>query len=642
MKVILANGEQKEFADGSSAAQIASVISSKLAKKALAVKIDGAVFGLDTVPKDGSRIEILTFDDEGGKKALWHTASHVMAQAVLRLFPDAKLAIGPAIDTGFYYDFDVQKPFDAADLEKIEKEMRRIVEENLPIEHYTLLREQALASMKDEPYKQELIADLPDETLSFYKQGEFTDLCAGPHVPSTGRVKHFKLLSIAGAYWRGSEKNKMLTRIYGTAYEKQEELAAYLDMLKEAKERDHNKLGRELKLFMTSDVVGQGLPMMMPKGAKLMQTLIRFVEDEEEKRGYQHVRTPLMAKSDMYKISGHWDHYKDGMFVIGDEKNGEDVLALRPMECPFQFLMYNSDIHSYRELPVRYAETATLFRNEASGEMHGLIRVRQFTLADAHIICTPEQVADEFKGVLDLIAYVMRALGVEKEIRYRFSKWDPKNTEKYIDNPKAWETTQALMKRILDEIGLDYTEADGEAAFYGPKLDLQFKNVYGKEDTLFTVQIDFALPERFEMSYVDSDGTKKRPYVIHRSSIGCYERTIAMLVEKYKGALPLWTAPEQVRLMAITDRSLAYLREWEQKLKNAGVRVALDARSEKIGYKIREARGERIPYMAIAGDEEVAAGTLAIRRRGEGDIGKMDGDAFVKMVQGEIADKLIF
>ncbi len=643
MKIILTNGETREFADGSSALKIAAAISGALAKKALAVRIDGEVKGLDAVPKENSRVEILTFEDEDGKKTLRHSASHIMAQAVLRLFPDAKLAIGPAIDSGFYYDFDVQKPFDAADLQKIEKEMERIIAQNLAIERFELGFEEAIEKMKDEPYKQELIRELPgDAVISFYRQGDFTDLCAGPHVLSTGRVRQFKLLSVAGAYWRGNEKNKMLTRIYGTAFEKKEELAAYIDMLREAKERDHNKLGRELKFFMTSDVVGQGLPMLMPKGGKLMQTLIRFVEDEEEKRGYMHVRTPLMAKSDLYKISGHWDHYKDGMFVLGDEKSGGEVLALRPMECPFQFLMYNSDIHSYRELPVRYAETATLFRNEASGEMHGLIRVRQFTLADAHIICTPQQVADEFKAVLDLISYVMSALGVEKEIRYRFSKWDPSNTEKYIDNPEAWETTQALMKRIIDEIGLDYTEADGEAAFYGPKLDLQFKNVYGKEDTLFTVQIDFALPERFGMTYVDSDGTKKRPYVIHRSSIGCYERTIAMLIEKYKGALPLWTAPEQVRLMAITDRSIGYLREWEKRLKNVGVRCSLDTRSEKIGYKIREARSERIPYMAIAGDNEVQNGTLAIRKRALGEMGEMDGEAFIKMVQGEIEDKVIF
>ena len=643
MKITLANGESREFENGQSALDIAKAISHKLAKKALAARIDGNVSDLNTVIERDCRLDILTFEDEAGKKALWHTASHVMAQAVKRLFPGVKLAIGPAIDTGYYYDFDVEKPFDADDLRNIEDEMARIVAENLPLEKFELSRSEALDFMKDEPYKQELITDLPEDTiLSFYRQGEFTDLCAGPHVPSTGKVKSFKLLSIAGAYWRGSEKNKMLTRIYGTAFEKQEELAAYLNMLKEARERDHNKLGRELKYFTTSDVVGQGLPLIMPKGAKVIQVLSRFVEDEEEKRGYQLVRTPLMAKSDLYKISGHWDHYREGMFVLGDEEKGEEVMALRPMDCPFQFMMYNSELHSYRELPMRYSENATLFRNEASGEMHGLIRVRQFTLADAHIICTPEQVADEFKGVIELIQYMMKCIGIEDEITYRFSKWDPSNTEKYINNPEAWETTQRLMKQILDEIDLDYVEADGEAAFYGPKLDLQFRNVFGKEDTLFTVQIDFANAGHFDITYVDKDGEKKRPYIIHRSSIGCYERTLAMLIEKYAGAMPLWIAPEQVRLMSITDRSLEYLGVWEKKLRSAGVRVTVDTRSEKIGYKIREARNERIPYMAVAGDSEVDNGTLAIRRRGEGDIGQMDGDAFVDMVIQQIKDKTIF
>ena len=643
MKITLADGNIREFENGKSALSIAAEISGKLAKKALAARIDGTVYGLDHVIGEDCKLEILTFEDDAGKKALWHTASHVMAQAVKNLFPGAKLAIGPAIDTGFYYDFDVEKPFDADDLKKIEDEMARIVAANLPLERFELSRPEALELMKDEPYKQELIHDLPeDSVLSFYKQGDFTDLCAGPHVPSTGKVKSFKLLSVAGAYWRGSEKNKMLTRIYGTAFEKSEELAAYLNQLKEARERDHNKLGRELKYFTTSDVVGQGLPLIMSKGTKVMQVLSRFVEDEEEKRGYQLVRTPLMAKSDLYKISGHWDHYKDGMFVLGDEDKGDEVMALRPMDCPFQFMIYNSELHSYRELPIRYSENATLFRNEASGEMHGLIRVRQFTLADAHIICTPEQLADEFKGVVSLIQYMMECIGVQDDIKYRFSKWDPKNTEKYINDPHAWETTQRLMKEILDEIGLDYVEADGEAAFYGPKLDLQFKNVFGKEDTLFTVQIDFANAGHFDMTYVDKDGEKKRPYIIHRSSIGCYERTLAMLIEKYAGAMPLWIAPEQVRLMSITDRSLEYLREWESKLKAAGVRVTLDSRSEKIGYKIREARNERIPYMAVAGDNEVDKGTLAIRKRGEGDIGEMDGEAFVAMVLDQIANKTIF
>jgi len=643
MIITLTNGESREFQNGMSALDIAAAISHKLAKKALAARIDGVVKDLNTVIDADCRLEILTFEDEDGKKALWHTASHIMAQAVKRLFPSAKLAIGPAIDTGFYYDFDVEKSFDADDLVRIEEEMRRIVEADLPLERFELPREEALALMKDEPYKQELINDLPEDAhISFYRQGEFTDLCAGPHLPSTGKVKAFKLLSVAGAYWRGSEKNKMLCRVYGTAFEKQEELAAYLNQLKEARERDHNKLGRELKYFTTSDVVGQGLPLLMPKGAKVIQVLSRFVEDEEEARGYTLVRTPLMAKSDLYKISGHWDHYKDGMFVLGDEEKDDEVMALRPMDCPFQYMIYNSELHSYRDLPIRYSETATLFRNEASGEMHGLIRVRQFTLADAHIICRPDQIADEFKSVVSLIQYMMKCLGIEGDVKYRFSKWDPNNTEKYINNPEAWDTTQRLMKGILDDIGLNYVEADGEAAFYGPKLDLQFRNVFGKEDTLFTVQIDFASAERFNMTYVDSDGEKKHPYIIHRSSIGCYERTLAMLIEKYAGALPLWIAPEQVRLMCITDRSLPYLHEWAQKLKAAGVRVTVDDRSEKIGYKIREARYERIPYMVIAGDNEVEKGTVSVRKRGAGDLGEMDGSAFMEMLLKEIREKTIF
>ncbi len=643
MKIILADGTEKDLEGVKSALDVANAISHKLAKKALAARINGEVCDLTAPVSDGSRVEIITFEDEAGKKALWHTASHVMAQAVKRLYPTAKLAIGPAIDTGFYYDFDLEKPFVAEDLDKIEAEMRLIVEADLPLERFELPRSEALELMKDEPYKVELINDLPaDAKLSFYKQGDFTDLCAGPHLPSTGKVKAFKLLSIAGAYWRGSEKNKMLTRVYGTAYEKQEELDSYLHQLKEARERDHNKLGRELKYFTTSDVVGQGLPLIMNKGTKVIQVLSRFVEDEEERRGYTLVRTPLMAKSDLYKISGHWDHYKDGMFVLGDEDKDDEVFALRPMDCPFQFMIYNSEMHSYRELPIRYSENATLFRNESSGEMHGLIRVRQFTLADAHIICTPEQLASEFKGVVNLIQYMMTCIGIQDDVKYRFSKWDPKNTEKYINDPEAWETTQRYMKEILDDIGLDYVEAENEAAFYGPKLDLQFRNVWGKEDTLFTVQIDFANAARFDMVYVDSNGEKKRPYIIHRSSIGCYERTLAMLIEKYAGAMPLWIAPEQVRLMSITDRSIEYLKEWEQKLKEAGVRVTLDDRSEKIGYKVREARSERIPYMVVAGDNESQKGTLSVRKRGAGDLGEMVGQKFFDTLLSEIKSKTIF
>ena len=576
---------------------------------------------------------------------LRHTASHVLAAAVKRLFPAAKLAIGPAIKDGFYYDFDVDTPFTNEDLTAIEKEMGRIIKQNVKLERFELPRAEAIAKMQEagEPYKVELINDLPDDAvISFYKMGDFTDLCAGPHVAHAGLVRAYKLLKTAGAYWRGNEKNKMLQRIYGTAFESREELDAHLQAIKDAEERDHNKLGRELGYFTTNPAVGQGLPLIMPKGAKTMQTLMRFVEDEEERRGYLFTRTPYMAKSDLYKISGHWDHYRDGMFVLGDEEKDDEVLALRPMTCPFQYMIYNSTLHSYKELPIRYSETSTLFRNESSGEMHGLIRVRQFTLADAHIICTPEQLEDEFRGVLDLIKYVMKCLGIENDIRYRFSKWDPKHTEKYINDPEAWDRTQSIMKKILDHIGLDYTEADDEAAFYGPKLDVQFTNVFGKEDTLFTVQIDFALAERFDMVYVDSDGQKKRPYIIHRSSIGCYERTLAMLIEKYAGALPLWIISEQVRLMSITDRAADYCRAFAEKLRAAGIRVTVDDRQEKIGYKIREARNERIPYMLVAGDQEVQDGTFAVRRRGEGDIGSMAADDILKLIIEQVREKVIF
>lgn len=645
MKIKLADGSVKEFKDNMTALEIAKELSQKLGKAAVAAKIDGTVTELSTIPADGSTLEILTFADEDGKKAVWHTASHVLAQAVKRLYPEAKLAIGPATDNGFYYDFDTEKPFANEDLAKIEKEMKKIVAENIPLTKYTLPRAEAIQKMKDagEPYKVELIEDLPeDAALSFYEQGGFTDLCAGPHAVSTGKVKVPKLLRTAGAYWRGDEKNKMLHRIYGIAFPSQQELDAYLQQQKEAEERDHNKLGRELHYFTTSPIVGQGLPLLMPKGAKTIQLLQRFVEDEEERRGYVLTKTPYMAKSDLYKISGHWDHYKEGMFVLGDEEKDDEVLALRPMTCPFQYTIYNAEHHSYKDLPIRYGETSTLFRNEASGEMHGLIRVRQFTLSEGHIICTPEQLEDEFTGVLDLIKYNMGVLGIENDISYRFSKWDPNNKEKYVGDAEEWERVQGAMREILDHIGLDYVEAEGEAAFYGPKLDIQFKNVFGKEDTLFTVQIDFSLAERFQMTYVDRDGQKKTPYIIHRSSIGCYERTLAMLIEKYAGALPMWMMSEEVRLMNITEAAVPYCREYAQRLSNAGLRVTVDDRQEKIGYKIREARNERIPYMLVAGDKEVADGTFAVRRRGEGEIGSMGQDELLELIVAQDREKVIF
>ena len=645
MKIKLADGNVKEFKDGMTALEIAKELSQKLGKTAVAAKVDGTVTELTTVPTDGTTLEILTFDDEEGRKAVWHTASHVLAQAVKRLYPDAKLAIGPATDNGFYYDFDTEKPFTNEDLAKIEKEMKKIVAENIPLKKYTLPRAEAIQKMKDadEPYKVELIGDLPeDAVLSFYGQGDFTDLCAGPHAVSTGKVKVPKLLRTAGAYWRGNEKNKMLHRIYGTAFPSVQELDAYLKQQKEAEERDHNKLGRELHYFTTSPIVGQGLPLLMPKGAKTIQLLQRFVEDEEERRGYVLTKTPYMAKSDLYKISGHWDHYQDGMFILGDEERGDEVLALRPMTCPFQYTIYNAEHHSYKDLPIRYGETSTLFRNEASGEMHGLIRVRQFTLAEGHIICMPEQLEDEFMGVLDLIKYNMKVLGIENDISYRFSKWDPNNRDKYVGDAEEWERVQDAMRKILDHTGLEYTEEEGEAAFYGPKLDIQFRNVFGKEDTLFTIQIDFSLAERFQMTYVDKDGRKKTPYIIHRSSIGCYERTLAMLIEKYAGALPMWMMSEEVRLLNITEAAAAYCHEYAQRLRSAGLRVTGDDRQEKIGYKIREARNERIPYMLVAGEKEIADGTFAVRRRGEGEIGNMSQDDFLGMAVQQDRDKVIF
>lgn len=644
MNITLKDGSVLQMESGATALEVAAQLSQGLKKAALAAKVNGELWDLTRPIEGDAQVEILTFADEGGRWALRHTASHVLAEAVKNLFPQAKLAIGPAIDDGFYYDFDVDEPFTQDQIAKIEKEMGRILAKNAPLERFELPRQEAIALMREkgETYKVQLIEDLPEEeTISFYKQGEFTDLCAGPHLPSTGRIKAFKLTSTAGAYWRGDEKNKMLKRIYGTAFEKKADLEAYLKAKEEAEARDHNKLGRELGFFTTSPVVGQGLPLLMPKGAKTIQILQRFIEDEEERRGYQLTKTPFMAKSELYKISGHWDHYRDGMFLL-DGNGDEDVMALRPMTCPFQYMIYKATHHSYRDLPVRFGETSTLFRNEASGEMHGLIRVRQFTLSEGHLIVTPEQVEEEFKGVMDLIYYVMRCLGISGDISYRFSKWDPNDKEKYIDDPEAWEKTESAMRQILDHLGIDYVEAVGEAAFYGPKLDVQFKNVFGKEDTLFTIQIDFALAERFDMYYVDKDNQKKRPYIIHRSSLGCYERTLAMLIEKYAGALPLWVAPEQVRIMSVTEAASEYAQAQRQKLFDMGIRATADTRTEKIGYKIREARNERIPYMLVVGEKEVADGTFAVRKRGEGEIGSMQAEEFAALVCRENAEKVIF
>ena len=643
LKITLKDGSVKEFEGKVSILELAKSISEGLARNACAGIVDGEVVDLRFEIEEDSNVSIVTFNDEEGQHAFRHTASHILAMAVKRLYPEAKLAIGPSIDDGFYYDIDRDASFTNEEIEKIEKEMKSIVKENLAIERFELPREEALKLMEEagEPYKVELINDLPEgEIISFYKMGDFVDLCAGPHLMSTKPVKAFKLTQVAGAYWKGSEKNKMLTRIYGTAFTKASDLEEFLKMREEAKKRDHNKLGRELGLFTTSDIVGQGLPLLMPKGAKIVQLLQRWIEDEEESRGYVLTKTPFMAKSDLFKISGHWDHYKDGMFIIGDENDEDNLLALRPMTCPFQYIIYNAEQHSYRDLPIRYSETSTLCRNESSGEMHGLIRVRQFTLADGHIVCRPDQVKEEFKATVDLIKYIMTTLGIQDSVTYRFSKWDPNNTEKYIDNKEAWEQTQDEMREILNELELKYKEADGEAAFYGPKLDIQFKNVHGKEDTIITVQLDFALADRFDMSYVDADGSKKRPFIIHRSSIGCYERTLAMLIEKYAGAFPVWLCPTQAKVLPISEKYHDYAENVVKELKKSGIRVEADYRAEKIGYKIREARMNRVPYLLIVGEQEAENGTLAVKKRGE-DLGVISLEELKNRIVLENATKKI-
>lgn len=640
IKITLKDGSVKEFEAGVSVLDIAKSISEGLARNACCGIINKKVVDLRTKVNEDVDLSICTADSQEGMDTIRHSISHVLAYAVKRLFPEAKLAIGPSIANGFYYDFDVKNPFSASDLDKLEDEMRKIIKENPSIERFELPRDEALELMKDEPYKVELINDLPEgEVISFYKMGDFTDLCAGPHLMSIKNIKAIKLLKSTGAYWKGNENNKMLSRIYGTAFLKKSELEAHLEALEEAKKRDHNKLGRELKIFTTDENVGQGLPLLMPKGAKLFQILSRWIEDLEESRGYVLTKTPYMAKSDLYKISGHWDHYKDGMFVLGDEEKDDEVMALRPMTCPFQYTIYNAEQHSYKELPIRYAETSTLFRNENSGEMHGLIRVRQFTLSDGHLIVTPEQLEDEFRGVVSLIDYIMTTLGIENDITYRFSKWDPNNKEKYIDEPEAWERTQDIMRNILNHLGINYTEADDEAAFYGPKLDIQFKNVHGKEDTIITVQIDFALAERFNMTYIDKNGEKKHPYIIHRSSIGCYERTIAMLIEKYAGAFPTWMSPVQVKILPISDKYNEYADKVAASLREKSIRVETDFRAEKIGYKIREARLERTPYILVVGEQEAKNNTVAVRSRKNGDEGSVALEDFENRILLEIAKK---
>ncbi|MDO4325321.1 MAG: threonine--tRNA ligase [bacterium] len=644
MKITLKDGSVKEYGKAMSVIEIAADLSEGLARAACAGEVDGKVVDLRTVVDKDCAVNILTAADKAGLAAYRHTTSHVLAQAVKHLYPQAKLAIGPSIDNGFYYDFDIPS-FSREDLDKIEAEMKKIIKAGEKLERFTLPREEAIQFMqeKGEPYKVELIQDLPEDAeISFYRQGDFTDLCAGPHLMSTKPIKAFKLTSSSGAYWRGSEKNAMLTRVYGTAFLKKEELAEYLEYLENIKKRDHNKLGRDLELFTTVDVIGQGLPLMMPKGAKIIQTLQRWIEDEEDNnRGYMRTKTPLMAKKDLYVISDHWEHYKEGMFVLGDEEKDEEVFALRPMTCPFQYYVYKASPKSYRDLPCRYGETSTLFRNEDSGEMHGLTRVRQFTISEGHLILRPDQVEEEFKGCVDLFKYCMTTLGLQNDVTYRLSKWDPNNASHYLGTPELWNEVEDILRKILDDIGIEYTEAVGEAAFYGPKLDIQAKNVYGKEDTMVTIQLDMFLAERFDMSYVDKDGQKKRPFIIHRTSLGCYERTLAWLIEKYEGAFPTWLCPEQVRVLPISEKFHDYADSVCKELKKNGILATVDKRAEKIGYKIRDARLNKLPYMLIVGEKEQAENLVSVRSRFLGDEGQRELKDFIADICEEIRTKAI-
>ena len=643
MKITLKDGSVKEYASAMSVLDVAADLSEGLARVACAGEVDGKVVDLRTVIEEDCQLNILTANDKEGLQTLRHTTSHVLAEAVKRVFPDAKLSIGPSIDTGFYYDFE-HAPFSREDLDKLEAEMKKVIKEGNKLERFTLPREEAIKFMEErqEPYKVELIRDLPkDAEISFYKQGEFVDLCAGPHLMSTKNIKAFKLISSSGAYWRGKSENTMLQRIYGTAFNKKEELAAYLEHLEDIKKRDHNKLGREMELFTTVDVIGQGLPLLMPKGAKMIQTMQRWIEDEEEKRGYIRTKTPLMAKSDLYKISGHWDHYKEGMFVLGDEEKDKEVFALRPMTCPFQYYVYKASQKSYRDLPLRYGETSTLFRNEDSGEMHGLTRVRQFTISEGHLIVRPDQMVEEFKGCLALAKYCLDTLGVSDDVTYRLSKWDPNNKEKYVGTTEVWEETQGHIRQILTELEIPFVEEEGEAAFYGPKVDIQARNVYGKEDTMITIQWDAVLAEQFDMYYVDEKGEKVRPYIIHRTAMGCYERTLAWLIEKYAGKFPTWLCPEQVRVLPISEKYMDYAAKVEAKLKDNGILCTVDNRSEKIGYKIRETRLAKVPYMLVVGQKEEEEGLVSVRSRFAGDEGQKTLDDFIDAICKEIRTKEI-
>ena len=644
MKITLKDGSSKEYAQAMSIYDIALDISEGLARVACAGEVDGNVEDLRTVIDKDCNLNILTANDSEGLKVIRHTASHVLAEAVKRLFPDAKVTIGPAIEEGFYYDFDAE-PFSREDLDKLEAEMKKIIKEGHKIERFTLPREEAIKFMeeKGEPYKVELIRDLPEDAeISFYDQGGFVDLCAGPHLMSTKNIKAYKLISSSMAYWRGDSDKAQLQRIYGTAFPKKEELEAYLEHLEDIKRRDHNKLGREMELFTTVDVIGQGLPLLLPKGTKMVMKLQRWIEDLEDKEwGYVRTKTPLMAKSDLYKMSGHWDHYKEGMFVLGDEEKEKEVFALRPMTCPFQYYCYKNTQHSYRDLPIRYGETSTLFRNEDSGEMHGLTRVRQFTISEGHLIVRPDQMVEEFKGCIALAKHVMSTLGVMEDTTWHLSKWDPENPGKYIGEPEVWNETEAHIRDILTELEIPFTEDVGEAAFYGPKVDINAKNVYGKDDTMITIQWDALLAEQFDMYFIDANGDRVRPYIIHRTSLGCYERTLAWLIEKYAGKFPTWLCPEQVRVLPISEKYEAYAEEVRKELARNDVDVTVDNRSEKIGFKIREARLNKVPYMLVVGAQEAEDKTVSVRSRYAGDEGVKPLGDFIDQICKEIRTKEI-
>ena len=644
MKITLKDGSFKEYAQAMSIYDIALDISEGLARAACAGEVDGKVEDLRTVIDRDCSLSILTANDPEGLKVVRHTASHVLAEAVKRLFPEAKVTIGPAIEEGFYYDFDAA-PFSREDLDKLEAEMKKIIREGHKLERFTLPRAEALKFMEErnEPYKVELIQDLPEDAeISFYDQGGFVDLCAGPHLMSTKNIKAYKLISSSMAYWRGDSDKAQLQRIYGTAFSKKEELEAYLEHLEDIKRRDHNKLGREMELFTTVDVIGQGLPLLLPKGTKMVMKLQRWIEDLEDKEwGYVRTKTPLMAKSDLYKMSGHWDHYKDGMFVLGDEEKDKEVFALRPMTCPFQYYCYKNTQHSYRDLPIRYGETSTLFRNEDSGEMHGLTRVRQFTISEGHLIMRPDQMVEEFKNCIALAKYIMSTLGLLDDITWHLSKWDPENPEKYIGEPEVWNETEAHIRDILIELEIPFTEDVGEAAFYGPKVDINARNVYGKEDTMITVQWDALLAEQFDMYYIDQNGDKVRPGIIHRTSLGCYERTLAWLIEKYAGKFPTWLCPEQVRVLTISEKYDEYAEEIRKELARNDIDVTVDNRSEKIGFKIREARLSKVPYMLVVGAQEAEDKTVSVRSRYAGDEGVKPLQEFIDQICKEIRTKEI-